>query len=278
LKAIEAAIEVAERFGLQVHETLPLRSTNNVVAWLRPTSIVAKVGIGHHPEFLREMRVAGELQALRAPVVAPATEVPAVVHSRNGFHITFWRYHPQPADWDVSTSRVASALRRLHEAYSQISTELRADLPSYFAELDSVSQLLRDSRRLASLPESDRQLLIRAFDALKERMHELSPPHTHITIHGAPHPYNILLVNGEPCFIDFETTCLGPYEWDLAHTAPEVSEAYSRTTNSELLRVCRDMVSLKTAVWCWADVERGDLRYHAKIHLANVKRSFAEDA
>jgi thiamine kinase-like enzyme len=109
-------------------------------------------------------------------------------------------------------------------------------------------------------------------------MHELSPPPTHITIHGAPHSYNILLVEGEPRFIDFETTCVGPCEWDLAHTDSEVSEAYSRVTNFELLRVCRDMVSLKTAAWCWADVERGDLRYHAEIHLAQVKRSFHEDA
>ncbi len=100
LKAIEAAIEVVEHFGLQVHEPLLLRSTNNVVAWLRPTPIVAKVGIGHHPGFLREIRVASELQALHAPVISPAPEVPAVVHSRNGFNVTFWRYHPQPSDWE----------------------------------------------------------------------------------------------------------------------------------------------------------------------------------
>ena len=278
MKAIEAAIEVAESFGLQVHEPLPLRSTNNVVAWLRPTSIVAKVGIGHHLGFLREIRVASELQVLRAPVVAPASEVPAVVHSRNGFNITFWRYHPQPSVWDAPSSRVASALRRLHEAYAQISAELKADLPSYLAELESVSQLLRDSRRLAALPESDRLLLIRQFDRLRERMHALSPRHTHITIHGSPHPYNILLVDGEPCFIDCETTCVGPCEWDLAHTDSEVPHAYSRMTNVELLRTCRDMVSLKTAAWCWADVDRGDLRYHAEIHLAQVKRSLLEEA
>jgi hypothetical protein len=49
-------------------------------------------------------------------------------------------------------------------------------------------------------------------------------------------------------------------------------------TNVELLRACRDMVSLKTAAWCWADVDRGDLRYHAEIHLAQVKRSLLEEA
>ncbi len=276
MKAIEAAIEVAESFGLHVHEPLPLRSTNNVVAWLRPTSIVAKIGIGHHPGFLREVRVASELRTLGAPVVAPASEVPAVVHSRNRFDITFWRYHPQPPDWDVPSPAVASALRRLHEAYAEISVEINVDLPSYTAELETVSQLLRDRRRMASLPEPDRLLLIQAFDRLEKRLHVLSPPRTHITIHGSPHPYNILLVDGEPRFIDFETTCVGPCEWDLAHMDSEVLNTYGRMTNVELLRACREMVSLKTAAWCWDDVDRGDLRYHAEIHLAQVKRSFLE--
>lgn len=278
MKAIDAAIEVAGSFGLQVHEPLPLRSTNNVVAWLRPAAIVAKVGTGHHPGFNREICISRQLSELRAPVVAPASEVPAIVHTHNGFNITFWRYHPQPLDWEASSSEVASALRRLHEVLSQLSTELRDELPSYLAELDSVSQLLRDGSRLVALPESDRLLMIHAFDRLMERMLALSPTHTHITIHGSPHPYNILRVGNELRFIDFETTCIGPCEWDLAHTDSEVPQAYSRMTNVELLKVCRDMVSLKTAAWCWADAERGDLRYHAEIHLAQVKRFFNERA
>jgi GrpB-like predicted nucleotidyltransferase (UPF0157 family) len=44
---------------------------------------------------------------------------------------------------------VASALRRLHEAYAQTSVELRGSLPSYLAERESVADLLRDGRRLA---------------------------------------------------------------------------------------------------------------------------------
>lgn len=278
MKSIETAIEVAESFGLRIHEPQLLRSTNNVVAWLRPTSVVAKVGSGHHPGFFREIRIASELRALHAPVVAPASEVPAVIHSRNGFDISYWHYHPQPADWDVSASILASALRRLHEAYATISAELRADLPSYLVELESVSQLLRDNNRLASLANADRVLLIAAFDRLKERMRVLSPGYTHMTIHGSPHSYNILLADDEPCFIDFETTCIGPCEWDLAHMAPEVVRTYNRTTNAELLEVCRNMVSVKTAAWCWADADRGDLRYHAEIHLAEVKRLFRDDA
>jgi thiamine kinase-like enzyme len=109
-------------------------------------------------------------------------------------------------------------------------------------------------------------------------MQLLSPIDTHVVIHGSPHPFNILRVDGEPRFIDFETTCIGPLEWDLAHTAPETEHSYVVALNAPLLRSCREMVSVTTAAWCWMDVDRGDLRYHAEAHLAHVKELFAEYA
>jgi hypothetical protein len=40
LQAIDTAVEVADGLGLRVREPLPLRSTNNIVARLRPAPIV----------------------------------------------------------------------------------------------------------------------------------------------------------------------------------------------------------------------------------------------
>lgn len=40
-EAIQAAVEVAAAFGVQVKESVLLRSTNNTVVWFRPTVIVA---------------------------------------------------------------------------------------------------------------------------------------------------------------------------------------------------------------------------------------------
>jgi hypothetical protein len=276
MSAIGAAVWVAKSYGLQVREPVLLRSTNNIVAWLCPSSIVAKVGVGHHPGFQREIRIASELSVLGGPVVTPAVELPAIVHSRDEFKITFWRYHPQPLELDFPARRIATALQRLHAAYAKISTDLRADLPSYLSELESVAELLRDERRMVALPEMNRLLLLRAFSRLKARMQELAPVGTHIVIHGSPHPYNILVVDSEPRFIDFETTSIGPLEWDLAHTPLDVEHGCAGTVNAELLRTCREMVNVKTAAWCWADVDRGDLREHAELHLARVKEYFTE--
>ena len=139
VRALEAAIHVAEQFGLHLHEPVPLRSTNNIVAWLRPAPIVAKVRRGHDAGFRRELRVAAELSALGGPVVPPADEIPAIVHSHDGFDVTFWRYCPQPVESDFSGAQMAAALRRLHVAYAAISGDLRAALPSYMTELEAVS-------------------------------------------------------------------------------------------------------------------------------------------
>ena len=278
MHAVEAGVRVAEQFGLRVEVPVLLRSTNNVVAWLRPSPVVAKIGVGRQRGFARELPLALELTALGAPVVPPAPEIPAVVHVLDDFQISFWRYYPQPPDVEIAAEPVAAALLRLHAACARISTELRAEFPSYLVELMSVSELLLDASKLSALHAQDRHLLISMFDRLWKRLQEASSADTHVVIHGSPHPDNVLLADGEPRFIDFETTCLGPVEWDLAHTSPDTVNSYAGAVDTQLLQICRDMVRVKTAAWCWAEVDRGDLRYHAETHLAHLKEMCAGHA
>jgi len=274
VNAVDAAVRVAGSCGLSVEKPVLLRSTNNVVAWLRPLMVVAKIGAGQRRGFQTEISVASELGALGGPVVPPAPELPAVVHAHAGFDVTFWRYCPQPPDVDIPGEQVGAALKSLHDGCAKISTALRATLPSYLEELQSVAALLHDDGRLSALPEADRQLLIRAFEQLWKRVQVSSDPGTHVVIHGSPHPYNVLLVEGKPRFIDFETTSVGPVEWDLAHTSPDAVRHYTGAVDTPLLEICRNLVRVKTAAWCWADVHRGDLRDHAEMHLAHLKRTF----
>jgi hypothetical protein len=274
-EAIAIAIEVAQGLGLQVQKPVSLRSTNNVVVWLSPTQVVAKVGLGRNACLRTELQVALELRARGAPIVSPAQEAPAVVHSRHGLEVTFWQYHAQPSSADIAGTRVASALRRLHTALGRISPDLRASLPSYLRELQLVRTLLTDPSGLPALSEADRRLLATVFDRLKVYLDELAPAGSHVVLHGSPHSYNVLLVDDEPVFIDFETACTGPMEWDLAHVDPEAEQSYGAPVHERLIWVCRSMASVKTAAFCWADVERGDLREHAELHLAHVRTAVA---
>jgi hypothetical protein len=51
-------------------------------------------------------------------------------------------------------------------------------------------------------------------------------------------------------FIDLETCCRGPVEFDIAHVPDEVCEHYP-DIDQELLRDCRVLVLAMVAAWRW---------------------------
>jgi hypothetical protein len=51
-------------------------------------------------------------------------------------------------------------------------------------------------------------------------------------------------------FIDLETCCRGPVEFDLAHVPEDVSERYA-DADEELLSECRVLVLAMVAAWRW---------------------------
>jgi hypothetical protein len=71
---------------------------------------------------------------------------------------------------------------------------------------------------------------------------------------GEPHPGNVLTTKHGLLFIDFETCCRGPVEFDLAHAPEAVSEHYPGI-NHDVLRECRILVLAMITTWRW---ERGD--------------------
>ena len=73
-------------------------------------------------------------------------------------------------------------------------------------------------------------------------------------LHGEPHPGNLLTTKNGLLFIDLETCCRGPVEFDLAHAPEEVSEHYPGV-NRGLLRECRILVLAMITTWRW---DRGD--------------------
>jgi Phosphotransferase enzyme family len=73
-------------------------------------------------------------------------------------------------------------------------------------------------------------------------------------LHGEPHPGNVLSTANGPLFVDLETCCRGPVEFDLAHVPATVSEHYP-SVDQALLRDCRQLVLAMVAAWRW---EPGD--------------------
>jgi hypothetical protein len=270
--AIEGAVQIARGFGLDVREAVALRSTNNLVIWLRPAPVVAKIGIGRNAMLPVELAVAREVSALGGPIVAPAPEIPAILHSSNGFDVTFWHYCPQSPSVDIAPGRIAPALRSLHATLARITPDLKSQLPSYLQEIERARAVVDSAPVVSALPASDRRLLADTIERLMNSLKVRSHPAAHAVIHGSPHSYNVLLEAGRPLFIDFETTCVGPIEWDVAFLEEGAEEHYADRLDRELLWSCRAMASAMTAALCWSEVERGDLREHAEAHLENVRQ------
>jgi hypothetical protein len=270
--AIGTAVVAAERFGPRVSAPVVLRDTNNVVVWLAPEPVVAKVG--REPTLSRERRIATALADAGAPVVAPAPGLPLDVHTEAGYPMTFWTYVPPPSGPHRSAPVLASALADLHQHLDWLPASTLGALPRFTDELDESLRILSDPRRAPALADDDRNMLRRVALSCRTSLFGTGSDHV---LHGAPHPYNMLTAENSVLFIDFETVCAGPIEWDLAHQPQEVAATYPAAVHLGLLDACRVATSVKTAAFCWADVERGDLREHAEHHTAFL-RSLTNDA
>jgi hypothetical protein len=263
----EAASEVARDFGVEVEEPILLQDTNNIVFWLAPSPVVAKIGTGQHDRLGRELITGMALEEASAPVVPPSHLVPRAVHQRHDCRITFWQF-VAPTGGELPASSVASALGALHAALARI--EGTGGRPAFSEELDLVTRRLNDHRFAPALHEADRRLLLAALGHLAPNYGVDS------VLHGSPHRFNILSAQGSPRFIDFETVCRGPIEWDLAHLEPAVAEAYPGPIDSELLARCTLLVSAKTAAWCWDQADQNDdMRWHASHHLDLVREALS---
>jgi hypothetical protein len=69
-------------------------------------------------------------------------------------------------------------------------------------------------------------------------------------LHGEPHAGNVLATAHGLRFIDFETCCRGPIEFDVAHV-PEPVSAWYAGVDEELLADCRGLVLAMVAAWRW---------------------------
>jgi hypothetical protein len=264
-----SVIDLAKSLALVVEEPVILPSTNNLVMWLRPSPVVAKVS-AEHGGSADELWIARMLAHAGAPIVPPAEGIGHEVYRAENRSVTFWRYESQENVAETSSESVAQSLGALHGALATLNQNIdsrthRDQIAGAIRALDRPTfapELLSDDRRHL------RQALAQGLMTLGETVDD-----GHI-IHGSPHRFNILVVAGSPRFIDFETVERGPLEWDLAHLEPEVADRYPDDLSREVLACCRLLISALTSTWCWDGLTRGpDMRAHAEHHLAVVRSS-----
>lgn len=243
VRAVTATTELGSELGLAVDEVKIVCNSNKLALRLLPCDVFARVAFVGQEAFHFENEIARRLTDNGSPVASLDTRVQPCVYERDGFAFTLWRYYEQ-SGIEASAASYAMALERLHAGMAQLDVVA----PHFSDRVTEAQRLVASHDRTRRLADSDRELLSRTLRSSSRRIQERSVPEQ--LLHGEPHPGNLLRTAGGLLFIDLETCCHGPVEFDLAHVPEAVAEAYPRA-DRELIQECRRLVLAMVAVWRW---------------------------
>lgn len=243
-RAVAAAMSIASSVGLTVDDAIVLHDSNKLTVRLLPGDVLARVAPVAHQALQFEVELAQRLAASGCPVAALEPRVDPRAYARDGFAVTLWTYYEPAAPPEVSPAGYASALERLHAGMRT----LDVPAPHFTDRVGQAQQLVASRDRTPALAHPDRELLGGTLRSLRRAIGEHGGAEQ--LLHGEPHPGNVLSTENGLLFIDLETCCRGPVEFDLAHAPEEVSEHYPGV-NQDLLRQCRILVLAMIATWRW---------------------------
>jgi hypothetical protein len=242
-RAIAATTSLAGMHGLHVRDAIVLQNSNKLGLRLLPCDVFARAALVGEEVAGFEVQIAQGLAAVTAPVASLDPRVEPRVYEHDGFAVTFWTHYATIAD-RVSPSDYAHALHRLHTAMRSVEIEA----PHFTERIAEAERLVAHRDETPALVAGDRLLLL---NTLRDAAHAIRSRETRDQLlHGEPHSGNILSTSDGPRFIDFETCCGGPIEFDVAHLPEEVSLLYP-DVDPDLLQQCRLLVLGMVAAWRW---------------------------
>ena len=244
LRAKAAAMSIAAALGLAVDGTIVLHDSNKLSLRLLPCDVLARVAPVEHGVAQFEIELARLLAESGSPVAALEARVEPRVYERDGFTVTLWTYYEPAGPPEPSPAGYASALERLHAGLRK----LDVPAPHFTDRVEQAQQLVASRDRTPALADADRELLGDTLRNLRRAIGDRNAAEQ--LLHGEPHPGNLLSTENGLLFIDLETCCRGPVEFDLAHAPEEVAEHY-QDVDQDLLRDCRTLVLAMIATWRW---------------------------
>jgi aminoglycoside phosphotransferase (APT) family kinase protein len=243
-RAVAAAMSIASSLGLAVNDAIVLQDSNRLTLRLLPCDVLARVAPVEQQVARFEIELAQRLAGAGSPVAALEPRVEPRVYERAGFAITLWTYYESAPPQRVSPAGYASALERLHAGMRT----LDIPAPHFSDRVERAQQLVASRERTPALADADRELLASTLRSVRRAIGDRRADEQ--LLHGEPHPGNVLTTKFGPLFIDLETCCRGPVEFDLAHAPEEVSAHYPGV-NQGLLRECRILMLAMITAWRW---------------------------
>ncbi len=244
-RAVDAARSTVSELDLAVDDAIVLQNSNRLMLRLTPCDVVVRIAplaLRTSAEF--EVQLAQQLAEAESPVALLDPRFEPRVHVRDGFAMNMWTYYePVPPEL-VPPADYANVLERLHAGMRQ----LDMTTPHFTDRVAEARQLVASCDRTPALGDSDRELLSNTLRRLERAIGARGG--TDQVLHGEPHPGNLLNTKYGPVFIDLETSCRGPIEFDIAHAPEDVSEHYP-DVDRELLNECRGLTHAMVAAWRW---------------------------
>jgi aminoglycoside phosphotransferase (APT) family kinase protein len=243
-RALAAAMSTASALGLAIDDAIVLHDSNKLTARLLPCDVVARVAPIAHQVARFEIELAQRLAGTGSPVAVPDPRAEPRAYESDGFVVTLWTYYKPAMPREVSPADYANALEQLHAGMRKL--DLRT--PHFTDRVEEAQHLVETTHLTPDLADADRKLLITTLRSRRQAIVHRGAAEQ--LLHGEPHPGNVLSTKSGLLFIDFETCCRGPVEFDLAHVPEDVSERYA-DVDQDLLSQCRALVLAMVAAWRW---------------------------
>ncbi len=244
-RAVAAVTSAAAALDLPTHDVTIIHNSNKLSLRLLPCDVFARVAPrGQEVAAALEVELALQLATTEAPVAALEAKVEPRVHQCDDFAVTLWTYYSRRSPHQLSPVDYAHALERLHAGMRNVDVAT----PHFTNRIEEAERLVANRDQTPALDRAGRELLLHTFRSVRQKIDRSGA--TEQLLHGEPHPGNILNTTDGPLFIDLETCCRGPVEFDVAHVPDDVSEHYLQI-DQELLTECRRLVLAMVAAWRW---------------------------
>lgn len=257
-------MSTASALDLAVDDAIVLQNSNKLAVRLIPCDVFARIAHAGREVARFEVELAERLAEERSPVAALEPRVAPRPYERDGFVITLWTYYEPAPSGEFSSADYARALERLHAGMRTLDIAC----PHFTDRIEEAERGVAscDDRLLADL---DRELLSTTLRDLRRAI--VGRGAVEQLLHGEPHAGNALRTRNGLRFIDLETCCRGPVEFDLAHVPEQVSARYSGV-DQQLLRECRGLVLAMVAAWRFEPGDQFPNRQRAAQELLRALR------
>ncbi len=125
---------------------------------------------------------------------------------------------------------------------------------------------------MSAVPPRDVAFLRRSFDELIRQLAGQKFPTQ--PLHGEPHAGNYIVTASGVRWLDFESSCVGPLEWDLAYLSDGARSPFA-VCDHDLLALCRSLISACVATWCGVQARLPEMRLYGQEHLGLLRTAMS---